>query len=97
MKCLTHSVLLLLLIIGISLCAHHPPAKLVVVASILNDQNSDQNASQIMAVLDKAGIHDYVFAGSVRLSVFVRSDEQAEAACLLKEDAQVHKYEIKFY
>ena len=97
MKRLMRTVILLLLIIGFSSCAHRPPTKLVVVASILNDENSNQIARQIASVLDKAGIHDYHFAGSVRISIGVPSDQQAEAARLLKQDTQAHKYDITFY
>ncbi len=97
MKRLTRTVLLLLLIVGFCSCAQHPHAKSGVVASILNDQNSDQIARQIASVLDRAGIHDYAFAGSVRLSILVRPDRKAEAAQLLREDAQAQKYDIRFY
>jgi len=97
--------LLLLLVGGICSCAHQPPvakspaqhAKFVAVGSIANDADGHQAASQIATALEKAGIIDYVISGSSRLDIMVRADQQAEVARLLKQDAQIHKYEITFY
>jgi hypothetical protein len=64
------------------------------VASIAHDW---QIASQIESVLRKAGIDDFCVSGPGRLDIEVPTDKQEEVTRLLKQDAHIHNYEIKFY
>jgi hypothetical protein len=89
--------LLLLLVGGICSCSNpRPPTAAagdVAVASIIADPKL---GAQIGLVLNQAGIN-CVIVGSSRYDIRVPAGRKAEAVQLLKQDAQLHKYEIEFY
>jgi hypothetical protein len=69
------------------------------VASLPGD-TPDKVLSQITGMLSRAGIQCNVTLGAfgsepARYDIHVSADKQAEAANLLKQDAAIHKYEIK--
>ena len=91
-------ILLLLLVAG-GICSCSQPRPLtastsdVAIASIVGDPKL---GAQIGSVLNRAGI-TCVIAGSDRYEIRVPVERQAEAVKLLKQDAQIHQYEITFY
>ena len=99
MKSSKDTILFLLLVCGICSCAHPRPAatepRLVKVASIA-DGPMGPDTRLIFSALRKTGIHCFIY-GSNSSYIFVPADEKTEATLALKEDAQVHKYEITFY
>jgi hypothetical protein len=71
------------------------------VASVPGD-SPDIVLSQIGRVLNGAGISCDISRGAfgtepARYEILVPADKQAEAADLLKQDAAIHKYELKVY
>jgi hypothetical protein len=73
------------------------------VASFPGDSpDKAQILSQVGRVLSNSGISCDITLGSfgsepARYDIHVQADKQAEAANLLKQDAVIHKYEIKVY
>jgi hypothetical protein len=99
MKSIKDAILFLLLVCGICSCAHQHPAattssdsiKFVVVAHLPDPGDG----WRIGSVLEKAGIHCIIY-GSNSSDIAVPTDERTKATLVLKQDAQVHKYEITF-
>jgi hypothetical protein len=90
---------MLLLVSSICSCAHPRPSatepRLVMVASIA-DGSMGLDTRRIGSALQKIGIHCLIY-GSNSSYILVPANKKTEATLALKQDAQVHKYEITFY
>jgi predicted metalloprotease with PDZ domain len=77
-------------------------SELVKVARISGNTNGEDVEKRILEMLYQEGIpcsvvDSYVIAGSFKDDISVPADKQAEAVQLLKQDAEIHKYDITLY
>jgi hypothetical protein len=85
----------------VSGCTSPNHSRTINVASLPGDL-SNKVLSQITHALGDAGISCDITLGSfgsepARYDIHVPADKQAEATNLLKQDAVIHKYELKVY
>jgi hypothetical protein len=93
MKNRTSIVFLLLFIVGICSCAHQPPAKFVVIASV----HGHSAREKVGALIDRTNIPFIISGEEYESDIMVRADRREELVKILKQDAKVHEYDITFY